>query len=225
MMHNTVGRSLYERRKSSYLNLILNVVIVVFFLVFITELIFNSFYTNIYVKGSSMEPTLNGAPTYTEVLPGGDYVFVNTKVKPDYFDIVVVETKDSFGNTYNIIKRAVAFGGDTVKIDRGQLYIKYSGDKEFIKVNESYVTAEHNNPTDSNNTFGEYVVPDGCMFLLGDNRNVSEDSRRKGAFKMSSLLGVVPDWSIKHKKAITDFYTFFEFKLGLIRLGGKIYGD
>lgn len=226
-MRNCVGESLYQRRKPSSANLILNVIIMLFILVFIGELMFNSVYTNIYVKGSSMTPTLTGAPATDEgsVLPGGDYVFVNTQATPGYFDIVVVKTVDSYGFEYDIIKRVVAFGGDAVKMDRGQLYVKYSGDDEYTKIVEDYVLVNEDSEKKSINTFGEHVVEEGCMFLLGDNRDVSEDSRKKGDFPMTSLVGVVPEWSLKHKRGITAFYTFFEFTLGFGKMNGKIYGD
>lgn len=222
-MQNTARKCLYERSKPSYVNLILNIIIVLFFFVLIAEVVFNSVYTNIYVKGSSMAPTLIGAPNSDSlVTEGGDYVFVNTRGTPDYSDIVVVKTKSN-GMTYNIIKRVVAFGGDTVKIDRGQLWVKYKGDLEFTKIDESYVLEENNSPTYEFNTFGEHVVQDGCMFLLGDNRDVSEDSRRRGDYLMTDLVGVVPKWSLKYKSAITSIYTFFEFKLGFGRMSGTFF--
>lgn len=224
-MQKTVGKSLYDRRKPSYLDLILNVIIILFLLVFVCELIFNSVYTNIYVKGQSMAPTLNGAPMGggNTVLEGGDYVFVNTRISPDYLNIVVVETGEK-GHSYAIIKRVVAFGGDTVKMDRGQLWVKRAGTDTFVDIDEPYILEENNDPFKQKNNFGEHVVEEGCMFLLGDNRNVSEDSRSKGDFPLNSLIGVVPEWSLKNKSTITAFYSFFEFKLGFSRIN-KIYGD
>ena len=229
-MQKTVGKSLYERTQSSVFNFILNVIIAVFIIILFGEFIFNSVYTNIYVKGKSMMPTLNGAEAIGEssVQEGGDYVFVNTRVEPGYFDIVVVKTTDASGSSYDIIKRVIALGGDTVKIDRGQLWIKYNGESEYTKIIEPYVLDEFNDPLMAINNFGEHVVEDGCMFLLGDNRNVSEDSRRRGDrgdYPLDSLVGVVPEWSLKYKSAITSIYTFFEFKLGFGRIGTKIYGD
>lgn len=223
-MQNTARKCLYERRKSSYINLILNIIIVLFVIVLTGELIFNSIYTNIYVKGKSMEPTLIGADNAQSlVTEGGDYVFVNTHAAPDYLDIVVVQTENAHGTVYNVIKRVVAFGGDTVKIDRGRLWIKYKGESEFIQIDEPYVLEENNDPSLDINTFGEHVVEDGCMFLLGDNRDVSEDSRRRGDYPITSLVGVVPEWSLKYKSTITSIYTFFEFKLGFGRMGGTFY--
>lgn len=228
-MQNTIGKSLYGRQKPSYFNLILNIVIGFFVVVFIAEIIFNAYYTNIYVKGRSMMPTLTGAQSYgDEISEGGDYVFVNTRKSPDYFDIVVVETTDAFGEPYDIIKRVVAFEGDIVKIDHGQLYVKYDGDEDFTKVKESYLNSNYNNPDYSYNTFeveNGYVVPKGAMFLLGDNRNESDDSRQRGAFPVKDLVGVVTKWSLRYKSTITAIYTFFEFKLGFLKISNKIYGD
>lgn len=225
-MQNSVGKSLYARPKPSYLNLILNIIIVLFFIAFISEIVFNLVFTNIYVKGRSMMPTLIGAPMTdeTSVLPGGDYVFVNTRATPDYFDIVVVQTEtvnaSGKSSKYDIIKRVVAFGGDTVKMEGGKLFIKYAGDSEFTEIEESYVSPENNDKDLPLNTFAEHEVQSGCMFLLGDNRNVSEDSRNKGDFAISALVGVVPQWSLKYKSEITAIYTFFEFTLrSNMRLG------
>lgn len=173
-----------------------------------------------------MMPTLTGAPSsgLGNVEEGGDYVFINTRTTPNYFDIVVVKTQDADGREYDIIKRVVAFGGDTVKIDRGQLWIKYKGDSEYSKIDEPYVLDENNDPYNFRNNFSEHVVEYGCMFLLGDNRDVSEDSRTRGDYPMNSLVGVVTDWSIKYKSIITSVYTFFEFKIGFNR-SIRIFGD
>lgn len=222
-MQNIASQCLYGRRKTSYFNLILNVIIVLFIIVLVGELIFNSVYTNIYVKGKSMVPTLIGADGEGLLEEGGDYVFVNRCATPDYKDIVVVKTVNSSGTEYNIIKRVVAFGGDTVKIDRGQLWIKYKGQSEFEKKDEPYVLEENNDPYLAVNNFSEHVVEEGCMFLLGDNRDVSEDSRRRGDYPMTTLVGVVPEWSLKYKSTITSIYTFFEFKLGFGRMGQTFY--
>lgn len=227
-MLKKAGTGLYERQKPSLLNWILNTIIVIICLVFIVEIVFNLYFTNIYVKGRSMMPTLTGAPVGTnksEILPGGDYVFVDTHCAPDYFDIVVVQTVDELGIQYDIIKRVIAFGGDTVKLDKGKLSIKYAGDDAFTEIDEAYISEAYNDANDLKNTYEEHVVEEGCMFLLGDNRNDSADSRERGDFPLEDLVGVVPDWSIKNKGWITAIYTFFEFTLGLNKLNYKTYGD
>ena len=78
-------------------------------------------------------------------------------------------------------------------------------------MDESYLDPNYNIPNDDYNSYGEHTVSDGCMFLLGDNRNVSSDSRQGIDYPMENLVGVVPKWSIKLKSLTTKFYTFFNF--------------
>ena len=210
---NAVGVSLYERRKPSKLNIFINLVLIILALILIVEISFNAQYTSIYVDGRSMLPTLTGAENGT----GGDYIFVDTKIFPTYGDIVVVEPEAG----HVIIKRVVAFGGDTVKIDSGVLYIKFSGSEEFEMIKEDYVSPEFNDPSKLQNTFREHIVCEGGMFLLGDNRNESADSRiyhepDKNVYydySVEDLVGVVPAWALENKDKITKIFTFLKFTL------------
>ena len=162
-----------------------------------------------------MYPTLNGA-TFDDK-HGGDYVYVSPTAKPTYGDIVVVIRNDRSA----IIKRAVAFGGDKVKIVDGDLYVMYAGDDEFTLIEESYVgedrktdPGKNNYPYSKNGVADEWhLVEENCMFLLGDNRDASVDSRENGDFALDSLYGVVTDWSIKYKDTISKFHIFFKYSL------------
>lgn len=214
-MITEVNSSLYNRSDKSKLNIVLNVMIAVIMLVIVFEIAFGTTYSGIYVVKSSMRPTLIGAEE--ENLPGGDYVYVNRHAEPDYGDIVVVYD----GGNSTIIKRVVAFGGDYVKLDRGKLYIKYAGTDEFVEIEEKYVAAENNAPTDKNSfplrdgVLDEegYYVRKGYFFLLGDNRNVSVDSRSSGSFPVTDLFGVVADWSLNNKGFFTALHKYFSFDL------------
>lgn len=206
-----VNESLYGRRKS-YLNAALNIIIALCVVFIGAEVIFGSIYTGIYVSGDSMLPTLVGAEN--EYVAGGDYVYVNTLKAPDYGDIVVVLNDKNPFDKKNIIKRVVAFGGDTVRIVSGQAEVKKKGCEEFEAITQ--IAAEYNTEGVRENrlyyNYPEHLVEDGCMFLLGDNRNVSADSRQAGDFKDEKLLGVVPKWSLNNVKTVTAYYTFFHFK-------------
>jgi len=118
------------------------------------------------VDGESMYPTLNNA----------DYLGLLSNVfysEPQRGDIVVL-TVPYFKNQ-PIVKRVIATGGQTVNIDfdKGEVYV------DGVLQNEPYI----NEPTHlSYAEQGESLtypvtVPKGCLFVMGDNRNHSADSR------------------------------------------------
>lgn len=163
---------------------------------------FNTTYKSYYVVGESMEDTLTGSPSGNPNAVGGDYVYI-FKAEPRRGDIVVIRVNN---NKY-IIKRVVALGGDTVELRDGVLYVN---DKMVV---ENYISPENNTP--SINNYPKTLVESGRVFCLGDNRNNSKDSRYKeyGAFPKENIVGVVADWSLKFKGAVTAYHTFFEFTL------------
>ena len=204
-----VGEKLYglgsNRNKAIFIrNLIIGLCVI---LVMLAEALFVTFFTGIYIVDGSMTPTLTGASSPN--VSGGNYIYINTRAKPDYGDIVVVYSPNVTGYTDKLIKRVVAFGGDTVELKEGVLIV--NGEV----VDEDYIVAEKNLPTEPNNTFEEHTVAEGCMFLLGDNRNDSVDSRSKryGDIPLKNLVGVVPKWSLRTKDSSTAFYTFFHFTI------------
>lgn len=204
----STGAGLLNYRLPRVTNVFLNVIIIVFSVIIAGELLFNCFFSGIYVVNISMQPTFNGA--ISENRPGGDFIYVNKWAQPEYGDVVVVyaEVSGSSGiiSRGNLIKRVLAFGGDTVEIIEGVLY------RNGEAVDESgYLDSDRNSPYLNN--FPEHKVKEGCMFLLGDNRNKSSDSREYGDFPVSSLVGVVPQWSIDNKEFTTAVYTYFNFTL------------
>ncbi len=120
------------------------------------------------VKGSSMYPTLH---TQDKILT------TNLFYTPKPGDIVVVQT-----NTYGpepLVKRVIAVGGQTVDIDFDAGVVYVDGEAQ----DEPYV----NSPTTQREDFvGPVTIPEGSMFLMGDNRNRSSDSR-------SSDIGLVDE--------------------------------
>lgn len=84
---------------------------------------------------------------------------------PERGDIVIFEYPDDESVLY--IKRVIGLPGDTVDIRDGKVYI--NGSQEPL--DEPYL------PEPMNGSYGPYHVPEGCFFMLGDNRNYSKDSR------------------------------------------------
>lgn len=122
-------------------------------------LLFSFFVRLVDVVGSSMYPTLED---------NDKMVVSNLFYTPKAGDIIVFR-KDTFKDE-PLVKRVIATAGQTVDIDfaSGTVYV----DGEPLA--EPYV----NEPTYTVEDFtGAVTVPEGCIFVMGDNRNASTDSR------------------------------------------------
>jgi len=121
------------------------------------------------VEQYSMEPTL---------LPH-DRVLVNKFVyrfrEPQRGDVIVLHYPRDPSRNY--IKRIVALPGDRIEIRNGHLHINNTS------VQELYVNGQ------PSGDYGPEAVPDGSYFVLGDNRNNSEDSRAFGFLKRTQVVG------------------------------------
>lgn len=129
----------------------------------------------ITVDGDSMYPTLYN----TDKIVTTDLFYT-----PKNGDIVVFQT-DTFGDT-PLVKRIIATEGQTVDIDfeEGIVYV------DDVALDEPYT----NSLTTVHEDFTEKVtVPEGCVFVLGDNRDASEDSRsdRIGFVDERCIIGKV----------------------------------
>lgn len=82
------------------------------------------------------------------------------------------------------IKRVIALPGEHVKIENGKVYI--NGEE----LEENYL--EEGVQTDSlNGAFTDFVVPENCVFAMGDNRAKSTDCRRFGCIPLEKIEGTV----------------------------------
>ena len=127
------------------------------------------------IRGKSMFPTFDD----------GDRVILN-KIKPLIFgielrDIVIFSHPDDPDR--ELVKRVVAQGGDSVRIEGGKLYVN---DARF-----------HVSPgslwryTASHGSRDEWEVPEGAYFVLGDNTENSQDSRDFGPVPEGLIRGTV----------------------------------
>lgn len=153
------------------------------FAMFIIILIFMFVVRQVVVDGRSMYPTLND----------GDRIIINHMFSdPKQGDIVVLNS-EVLGKT--LIKRVIAVGGQDVEID-------YASNEVFVdgkKLDESYLKGSaldmkvlidfDNSYYDESSSTYKYTVPDDCVFVMGDNRNNSTDSRAIGCVPVDCILG------------------------------------
>jgi len=115
--------------------------------------------------------------------------------KPKYKDVVVF--KDPTGQYSQLIKRVIAVGGDTVDLRDGYVYVNDQ------KLDEPYTHGKLSEPLSSSIQF-PLRVPDGDIWVMGDNRTNSADSRLFGPISVSTVYGRAwwTYWPLKHFGAL-----------------------
>lgn len=129
------------------------------------------------VEGHSMEPTLHTGQRL--VIEKVSYRFH----PPTTGDIVVLRLDGR--EDVPIIKRVIGTPGDEVAIRAGRVYLN------GVPLAEDYVEGRY-----TSDGWAPAVVPDGYLFVLGDNRGTSKDSRHFGLVPMENLVGraIVSYW-------------------------------
>ena len=151
-------------------------------LAFVLFLIINAVSARVRVDGLSMLPTLQD----------GEFVLVNRLAyefgEPARGDIVVFRSTTQLD--LDLIKRIIGIPGDAVRVADGQVLIN------GIALNEPYINAQ---PRYS----GDWTVPQGYLFVLGDNRNDSSDSHARGLLPVKNVIGKAiliywppPEWGM-----------------------------
>lgn len=142
----------------------------------------NTLSARVRVDGFSMNPTLQN----------GEYILVNRLAykagQPNRGDIIVFRLPGD--ESQDLIKRVIGLPGDTVRVSDGVVTINGA------KLQEPYIAQ---NPLYSD----ERVVPEGNLYVLGDNRNDSRDSHQWGLLPLENVIGKSvliywppPDWKI-----------------------------
>lgn len=142
-------------------------------------LIFVLVFRVVVVSGSSMNSTLIS----------GDYVLLLNNVlcsEPKQGDIIVA-SKDSFEGGDPIIKRVIATEGQTVRIENHTVYV------DGVALVEDYIA-----PNTLYSNYPEITVSEGHLFVMGDNRMNSKDSR-------SSQIGLIDCREVLGKALIIVF--------------------
>jgi signal peptidase I len=129
------------------------------------------------VNGPSMNPTL---------YEGNKMLVSGLFYKPKPGDIVVFRNVDKYGEEKALVKRVIAVEGQEINIDfdKGLIYVRDADGEEQYVLDEPYLVAEYDengvrkeHPISKQDFIGPQTVPEGCVFVMGDNRNSSHDSR------------------------------------------------
>jgi signal peptidase I len=144
-------------------DIVISVAVSAFFILFL--------YQPVKVEGTSMMPTLEDQ----------ERVFINKfvyRLEPIHRgDVVVFRYPRDTSKSY--IKRIIALPGDRVRIDDGLVYVN---DRQ---VEEVYVPSTYEDVR----SYAETVVPAHAYFVMGDHRNLSNDSRDFGPVDESYIYG------------------------------------
>ena len=135
------------------------------------------------VQGSSMETTFLD----------GQYVLVDrlSHVWSPYArgQVIVFHPPEGAGeNGYPFIKRVIGLPGDTVAVRDGKVFVNAAA------LDEAYTYRDENGvsePTEPLTDTSSWTVPPGDLFVMGDHRQASEDSRAFGPIPVSSVIGRV----------------------------------
>lgn len=152
-------------------------IIIAFILAFLCT---NFLFAPTTVKGESMSPTFEDK----------DKVLISKISEIERFDIIVFNAPDA---DERYIKRVIGLPGDTIEMDNDILYVNGKAYKEkyldenrketpLSKLTENFTLEE---------LTGETKVPEGKLFVLGDNRLESYDSRRFGFIASEEVIGEV----------------------------------
>lgn len=154
------------------------------------------------VDGHSMDPTLQDKEKL---------IMVRT-TKIDRFDIIVSSEMGQDGKEKLIVKRLIGLPGDTIRYEHDTLYINdQKTDEPYLKEYLELFAMDKLQDTYSYNSYFQSLalaadaftldangqanfsltVPEGEYFLLGDDRLVSQDSRRVGTFKKEAIQGEI----------------------------------
>ena len=169
--------------------------------------------------------TVDGRSMY-QTLQHGDNLLMKKVENADdleHGEIIVIyvgdyEECDRVAGGY-LIKRLIAKEGDSVKCENEQVYVCYAGTTEWKRIDEPYAYYQDNSEVYN---FDVYVVGEGEIFFLGDNRKNSTDSRyyewregkchlRDRLYRSEDVVGYVPSWALKKKALFEKFFSVQEF--------------
>lgn len=126
-----------------------------------------------FVPSPSMVPTIQVQDRF--LLNKTAYWFKT----PQRYEIVIFKPPARAGVKEDFVKRIIGLPGETIRIHNGVVYINDQ------PLPEPYITPDRAPIRE----FGPYIIPDEDVFVMGDNRNNSQDSRYWGPLPLENIKG------------------------------------
>ncbi len=188
-----------QKQESRLVSLVFSAALLFLAAVLCFDIWFTASYELVLVDGTSMENTLED----------GDALYIDVHAAPERGDIIVLDVTNvpdyqsrTSVSPHYIIKRCIALAGDALYARNGAVYLKRAGEEDFSLLEEPYAKG-------MTEAFPPVEVGEGELFFLGDNRAVSDDSRRVGCLPLTDIVGVVTDFSLANKELITGWVRFW----------------
>lgn len=124
------------------------------------------FFQPVYVQGASMSPTFDDGSIGLSNIASRHLYGIQR------FDVVLFHHEEEIW-----VKRVIGLPKETIMIKDHQVYINGT------QLSEPYLSDK-----ESMRDFGPYEIPEGMVFVMGDHRDDSYDSRHIGAIKISSII-------------------------------------
>lgn len=165
--------------KKSFLRIVPVILIAI-----VLAVVFRSFlFASYVVDGESMEPTLED----------GNLLMVNKVIynlkDVDRFDVIIFHAnkRDDY------VKRIIGLPGDTIAYQNDMLYVngEYVDEAFYDSVVKASSGTPHTRSFNLKDKTGQEKVPEGKLFVMGDNREDSLDSRSFGFISMKQIVGKV----------------------------------
>lgn len=170
-----------EKPKQSWLHTAYDYFSNVILALIVVTLIFSFCFRQVVVDGASMNDTL--ADQDRLVLQTAFYT-------PDRGDIVVIYQENEPEKP--LIKRVIALEGDSLRLDveKSEVYLKRAGQNDWVLLDESeYVHYPLAWGVGGDKGVSEITVPADHLFVMGDHRNNSNDSRYLGCISEDDVVG------------------------------------
>lgn len=164
-------------KKHMFISILLIMLLVIVSIFVISKIIYYKDSGLIVVNGDSMFPTLEN----------GEKKFYNKTDEIERFDIIVYVEN---GNT--LVKRVYGLPGETISMSDGKIYIN---DKKILEDKYAY--------GDTNNIESVTLMEDE-YYVLGDNREISRDSRHSGPVRIGNIKGKLYDGNNQEVELIEE---------------------